>query len=342
MWSAAVTIGLTFASEASAADSICHSKYRYEDIGTLAVERMNDRGDAVGYIFDAGIARAFLREQSNAVRQLGDLGGPEGSIAWDINNFRKVVGIASAKSGTSHAFLWDPSHPVMRDLGTLGGSQDTSVAFGVNDLGQVVGSSSDLDGVSRAFLWSPVTGRMRDLGALDQTDKDASASSINNLGQVVGTSFSHGGEHAFMWSPRDRVMRDLGTLGSDHSFAEAINDLAQVAGYSSTQGTQTHAFIWSLGQMQDLGTLGGNDSIAHAINIWGQIVGSSQVPPASDQSDHAFLWSHFCGMQDLNDLVVDRGGIVFRKASDINSRREIVAEANIGQETHTYLLRLID
>ena len=144
---------------------------------------------------------------------------------------------------------------------------------------------------------------------------------------------------------RDRVMRDLGTLGSDHSFAEAINDLGQVAGYSSTQGPETHAFIWSRGRMQDIGTLGGDNSYAHAINIWGQIVGSSQVPPASGQqveADHAFLWSQFCGMQDLNDLVVDRGGIVFRNASDINNRREIVAEADLGQQTHTYLLRLTD
>ncbi len=123
----------------------------------------------------------------------------------------------------------------MRDLGTLGGPEQISVAMGINEWGQIVGSSAKPEEDSRAFLWSPVTGRMRDLGVLDETNQSASASAINNLGQVVGSSFSHGGEHAFLWSPITRRMRDLGTLGTDHSYAEAINDLGQVAGYSSTQ-----------------------------------------------------------------------------------------------------------
>ena len=216
-----------------------------------------------------------------------------------------------------------------------------------NSLNRDVGSSHDPgEEPSRAFLWSPVTGRMRDLGVLDETEQSASASAINNLGQVVGSSFSHGGEHAFLWSPITRRMRDLGTLGTDHSYAEAINDLGQVAGYSSTQRLETtHAFIWARGEMRDLGTLGGDNSYAHAINIWGQIVGSSQVPSASGepfQADHAFLWSRFCGMQDVNDLVLDRNGIIFTGAGDINNRREIVAEADVGQETHSYLLTPTD
>ena len=137
--SAAFTAGLLLGSAAGFADSICDNHYRFEDIGALAVEKINDRGDAVGYTFDLNlfIPEASLKERHGSLRPLGDLGGAEGSIAWDINNSRKAVGSASAESGTFHAFLWDPKHPAMRDLGTLGGPEQISVATGINEWGQI-------------------------------------------------------------------------------------------------------------------------------------------------------------------------------------------------------------
>jgi probable HAF family extracellular repeat protein len=70
-------------------------------------------------------------------------------------------------------------------------------------------------------------------------------------------------------------MVDLGTLGGTSSYGEAINDIGQVTGYSSS-----HAFLYtrmpgSGGVMHDLGTLGGDYSYAYGINNSGQVVGSS-------------------------------------------------------------------
>ena len=80
MRSAAITVGLLFGSAAGFANSICNSHCRFEDIGALSVEKMNDRGNAVGYIFDLSslIPQAFVRERDGSVqpaRRLGRRGG---------------------------------------------------------------------------------------------------------------------------------------------------------------------------------------------------------------------------------------------------------------------------
>ena len=68
-------------------------------------------------------------------------------------------------------------------------------------------------------------------------------------------------------------MTDLGTLGGNQSFGRGINDAGQVTGYSITSTGETHAFLYSNGQMMDLGTLGGAGSGGYAINNAGQVTG---------------------------------------------------------------------
>ena len=69
MRSAAITAGLLFGSELGFADSICNSHYRFQDIGALAVEKINDRGDAVGYTFDLSLLtpEAFIKCRSGNI-----------------------------------------------------------------------------------------------------------------------------------------------------------------------------------------------------------------------------------------------------------------------------------
>src|SRR5690348_4355014 len=62
------------------------------------------------------------------------------------------------------------------------------------------------------------------------------------------------------------AVKGLGTLGGTESFAMALNESGQVAGYSRipVEGDNTfHAFFYSNGTMTDIGTFGGFDSYAY-------------------------------------------------------------------------------
>jgi probable HAF family extracellular repeat protein len=133
---------------------------------------------------------------------------------------------------------------------------------------------------------------MQDLGVLPSCFQSG-ASGINANGQVVGAcgflfkSSLH--NRAFLYE--SGAMHDLGTLGSDESWALAINDHGDVVGDSYTASLARHAFLYRSGMMTDLNDLipvnsGWILTEAAAINDSGQIAGTGISP--SGQT-HAFL-----------------------------------------------------
>jgi probable HAF family extracellular repeat protein len=126
-------------------------------------------------------------------------------------------------------------------------------------------------------------------------------------------------------------MQDLGTLGGSYSSATDINDSGQVVGWSTTTSGQSHAFLYSDGQMQDLGTLGGYESRATGINDSGQVVGQTDV---SSGERHAFLYSGG-QMQDLGTLPGDNTS----EARGINASGQVVGYSDVGREDrpHAFL-----
>jgi probable HAF family extracellular repeat protein len=244
----------------------------------------------VGAIVLLGLGTRPAETQETSAQPLykvQDLGTLEGlSTARGINNADKVVGGSSTSDELGHAFLY--SGGVMRDLGTLGGSQ--SFASDINSTDKVVGSSNtnDFNQPERAFLYSG--GVMRDLGTLGGSR--SAANGINNTDKVVGFSLmsDDAAGHAFLYSGGQ--MSNLGTLGGSDSNAFDISDADKVVGISSTSDAFTyHAFLYSDGVMRDLNGLipansGWTLTSAEAINGNGNIVGYGYNP---DGQQHAFL-----------------------------------------------------
>jgi probable HAF family extracellular repeat protein len=167
---------------------------------------------------------------------------------------------------------------------------------------------------------------------------------INDLGQVVGESItSDGYKHAFLWENGSIV--DLGILGEgtvygtniyNVSCARSINNMGQIVGYSSHDGSldwyDDHAFLWENGSMIDMGTLGGANSYATAINNLGSIAGHSKT---SDEEEHAFQW--------INGVMTDIGSLggsyyAMTQTTGNNDNGQIVGvSTNVSENRNAFL-----
>lgn len=85
-------------------------------------------------------------------------------------------------------------------------------------------------------------------------------------------------------------LTELATLGGTESYAYAINENRQVAGYAAiADNTAAHAVLWTVAKVTDLGTLGGASSYGYAINAGGQIAGYSET--RDKQHNSGALWT---------------------------------------------------
>jgi probable HAF family extracellular repeat protein len=131
-------------------------------------------------------------------------------------------------------------------------------------------------------------------------------------------------------------------LGANtNTYAYAANNIGDIVGSSGVLDNagieQSHAFLYTGGQLRDLGTLGGAFSYAYGINDLGQIVGWSELPDGN--SNHAFVYLDG-QMRDLNDLLnAAAPGWAITGANGINNRSQIVANALSSDGTiHAVLL----
>ena len=292
---------------------------------------------------------------------LGTLGG-NASVGGGVNNIGQVVGGAANTvtdpfadafynfflipsplwwpvTTETHAFLWEAG--VMRDLGTLGGTD--SLALGINQRGQVTGVSllntpTNPDTglpASHPFLWT--NGVMKDLGTLGGTMGEPAT--LNDRGQVVGHSTLAGDQatHPFLWDGHEMI--DLGTLGGNNGSAIQINNAGQIVGQADLPGGHVHhAFVWRDGKMADMGTVDGDScSNALGLNSQGQSVGNSSGTAAGNCAGprHAFLWQAPGPAVDVTTLFPALpSGLHPAGACCINDLGEILATGPLPDGNH--------
>jgi probable HAF family extracellular repeat protein len=355
-------------------------RYTVTDLGPLTPTGINSWAQVVGNYN----GHAYIWTNSGGLRDLGLLPGGKFSDAAAINDLGVVTGTADGPGAVTYPnssdktkctdltqpFIWTPGIG-MRGLNVLAphseGAADCAFLFthstGINLYGQVVGYNQDYETYQWGYLWSGNT-----ITQFGGSWSPTSINAINNTGRMVGQDavpWNLFFGHATSWS-QDGSITDLATLDGEtdifaySSAANAVNDLGQVVGWSTTtsmsrfegfggcNGCPIHAVLWAAGgAIRDLGTLPGDtNSLAAKINFFGQVIGSSgnafdsfgYEPPSLVVTGHPFIWTKFSGMQDLNRLIPAKSGWILNTATDINVWGQIVGHGTRNGQTRGYLL----
>ena len=282
---------------------------------------INDRSWVAGYSRLTGDqsrhAALWRNRQQHALLDLGTLGGPNSSVAWNVKNTEGIiVGISQTADPEPLGEAW------------------SSAAF--------YGGPNAIGFINLGFVWEGC--QMRGLPNFPGGN-NGFATGANNLGQVVGWAENDVHDptcvspqvlqfRPAVWElgPPDQI-HDLPLISGDTSgAATATNDNGQVVGISGIcdqavgRHTAKHAVLWENSGVTDIGNLGAEWwNTPTAINQQGDIVGFAG-DPAFVEGDivHAFIWTKHTGIQPLLALPGHTPEHVDSEAYGINEHGQVV------------------
>ena len=290
---------------------------------------LDDSGAVAGYYINCliGPDEAFTWTSDGGLDTLERPAGFSRARARDVEGTNAVGELHM--NNLINAVLWQSGAATL--LGIPAGGNYSEAASICN--GVIVGVwGNNISGPgSRAFVWQD--GVMLDLDL--PMGPNTSAYDINKAGMVTGWMGQSPGidSHAYLWMDGEVV--DLGVIPEGFTaLGRAINDLdpPQVVGQGQVPLDgfplgAARAILWDNGQATNLGTL---DGYAHTaaldVNDATEIVGRAFSPGVT-----AFIWRNGL-MQDINDLVLDPGGLsFFHSPVSINNLGEISCNASDGK-----------
>lgn len=220
---------------------------RLPGVTASSAAAISDSGQVAGQYHDGldGKTHAFVASGRVATDLLGGDARFQGASSQGvaINSAGIVAGNAQLRGGAQAVFT--ASAGGSATLITLPGGSQTGSAGGINSQGTVVGSYINSVGLSRVFLAmggvaTDVVPRNSAMGF----GLNAYGVAINRDGAIAGYADFGGTSHAFFVSATGTQV-DIGTTGGfNTSRAAGLNNLGQVVGTLSTNGSGSHAFLW--------------------------------------------------------------------------------------------------
>jgi hypothetical protein len=184
------------------------------------------------------------------------------------------------------------------------GSAQTQVT-GLNNVGLTVGFWVDGKGNASGF-YSGLSHRYFTVNfptgnnAKPQVDQ---LLGINDGGIAVGFyTDRHGTNHGYSDNFSKHQFHSIKVSGDSNVTAAAINNLNDVAGFATSSGGVTEAFLLrSDGKLVRLSFPGATSTQAFGVNDGDEVVGSYVDGTGSSATTHGFVWAPGFGFQTVND-----------------------------------------